>query len=336
MPSEIQFKHATVKLGKCVYATESVDRQAGFDSLETWCAKNGVDTKEVNLDHIEDAGDTIWKLTADRRYVLMWSCGNEEEAYEVEEVLSRLELPAEEAVPNDDYVDLATPSRVPANLYEMSAKGREQACKYGASRVSLHVPGQGDWRCPTGDAMNLNEYTDAVGRFNEEVARCEPQELTELEPSTLLVQIGRELKDMAEELTKHLVDPHTAADRRFLRTHLILEEVGELIEGMGECDELKTLDGLADALYVIFGSGSTMRMPLGAACEEVHTSNMTKERQPDDPLAVRVRSKGPGYRAPALGAVFYAHRGRNPRRAGSTAPVPTALEADRDAPTPTV
>jgi NTP pyrophosphatase (non-canonical NTP hydrolase) len=93
-----------------------------------------------------------------------------------------------------------------------------------------------------------------------------------------------------------------------LRVHLIAEEFGELLTAMLSGNELLTLDALADLTYVVVGTAVTFDLPLPAAFEEVHRSNMTKERQPDDPSADRVRAKGPNYDPPDLVTVLQDHR----------------------------
>jgi NTP pyrophosphatase (non-canonical NTP hydrolase) len=97
-------------------------------------------------------------------------------------------------------------------------------------------------------------------------------------------------------------------DVRGLRAHLIIEETAELIQAMYTNDEDETLDALADLLYVVLGTAVSLDLPLGPAFVEVHESNMTKERQPDDPHGERVRSKGPNYRPPNLEQILYTYR----------------------------
>ena len=63
----------------------------------------------------------------------------------------------------------------------------------------------------------------------------------------------------------------------FLRVELMLEELGEAIEGIGESNRVKTLDGLVDAAYVVIGTATQFNLPFNKAFEEVHRSNMTKQ-----------------------------------------------------------
>jgi hypothetical protein len=146
----------------------------------------------------------------------------------------------------------------------------------------------------------MNSEIDAVRQFQEKVKVSETQRLTEIGDSPAaelyLDTAGSMLKSLSRRL--ELMLPLFSDDRRILRAHLMMEELGELLEAMANYDEVGTLDALADLTYVVFGSAVTMDLPLYEAFWEVHRSNMTKEKQPDDPNKDRVRSKGPNY-APA-------------------------------------
>lgn len=119
-----------------------------------------------------------------------------------------------------------------------------------------------------------------------------------------LVYTGRQLVDLSKSLEPLVKSP----DKRFLRSHLLLEELGELLMAMGNGDEVETLDGMADLLYVLLGAAITMELPLPEAFDAVHHSNMTKEKQEDDPSKERVRVKGPNYLPPDIAGVLAAHR----------------------------
>jgi len=95
---------------------------------------------------------------------------------------------------------------------------------------------------------------------------------------------------------------------RGLRAHLLTEELAEVVEALMKADEKQLLDGLADLLYVVLGTAAIYDLPLEAAFVEVHRSNMTKEKQPDDPHAQRLRSKGPNYRPPNIERVLTNYR----------------------------
>ena len=93
-----------------------------------------------------------------------------------------------------------------------------------------------------------------------------------------------------------------------LRLHLELEELAEKFQALLDGDEVAFLDGAADQLYVQLGTAAIYDLPLQEAFDEVHRSNMTKEKQPDDPHAQRLRSKGPNYRAPNLRGILGLYR----------------------------
>lgn len=103
----------------------------------------------------------------------------------------------------------------------------------------------------------------------------------------------------------------TSGDQRSLRCHLMLEELGETMIAMASRDEVGMLDGLGDLLYVLLGTGETFDLPVEDAFIEIHTSNMTKAVQKNDPDRVRLRDKGPDYIAPDIAGVLKKHRDRH-------------------------
>jgi len=110
-----------------------------------------------------------------------------------------------------------------------------------------------------------------------------------------------ELATAMEEMMKTCTDP------RLARTQLMVEELGEAILGLANCDELETLDGLADLEFVTKGTAIAFGLPLPQAVDEVCASNLTKApRKKDD---IRLRDKGPNYVPPNLKRVLALHRG---------------------------
>ena len=110
-----------------------------------------------------------------------------------------------------------------------------------------------------------------------------------------------ELATIMEEMMKTCTDP------RLARTQLMVEELGEAILGLANCDELETLDGLADLEFVTKGTAIAFGLPLPQAVDEVCASNLTKApRKKDD---IRLRDKGPNYVPPNLKRVLDLHRG---------------------------
>jgi predicted HAD superfamily Cof-like phosphohydrolase len=89
-----------------------------------------------------------------------------------------------------------------------------------------------------------------------------------------------------------------------MRCHLVVEEAGEFVEAVRDGDPVKAVDALADLCYVALGTDVAYGWQLAAVFDEVHASNMTKERQPSDPHSDRCRDKGPWYVPPDVaGAV---------------------------------
>lgn len=103
------------------------------------------------------------------------------------------------------------------------------------------------------------------------------------------------------------LEPLGALDERFSRMHLIFEESGELAKAMAEGDIEGVLDALCDLLYVVLGTSVAFDLPLVEGFNEVHRSNMTKEKQSDDVAAHRIRKKGPNYSPPHLARILANH-----------------------------
>jgi hypothetical protein len=143
------------------------------------------------------------------------------------------------------------------------------------------------------DSFHLKLGLMHLQRAHQMPGECEP-----------LAHVGATLSTLAEELSKYI----SKKDCRPLRQHLHIEEEAELSVALSARDEVAILDALADKLYVILGTASILDLPLGEAFVAVHQSNMSKEKQPDDPLAERVRDKGPNYKAPDLAKVLSDYR----------------------------
>lgn len=110
--------------------------------------------------------------------------------------------------------------------------------------------------------------------------------------------------DLQSDATGALQEFRETGDARELRVHLIAEEFSELATALAENDKVLLADALADLVYVAYGTAVTFGIPLDAVFAEVHRSNMTKEPQPDDPDAARVRDKGPNYSPPDVERVL--------------------------------
>lgn len=102
-----------------------------------------------------------------------------------------------------------------------------------------------------------------------------------------------------------------SSDPRFLRAHLLLEELSETLLSMSEGDEVGVLDGLTDLLYVLLGVAVVFDLPIEEAFWEVHKSNMTKIPQSNDQSRTRVRLKGPSFVPPDLASVLRVYRELN-------------------------
>lgn len=165
--------------------------------------------------------------------------------------------------------------------------------------------------------VTLRKAQRCVADFHERMKVSEPEDPETWTPDEELEAIAREGLALSERLLKIM-----GSSRRRLRAHLELEETCEFILAMARAEPGSVLDAKADQLYVLLGSAETFGLPLTDAFIEVHSSNMTKEKQPDDPHADRVRQKGPNYRAPQTDELYVLHAMLNKR-------ITRAVAADR-------
>lgn len=95
-------------------------------------------------------------------------------------------------------------------------------------------------------------------------------------------------------------------DPRALRVALLTEELSETIYAMSDCDEVNTLDGLMDLLYVTIGTAVSLwprsENIVPEAFMRVANSNLTKEKRTEEDM--RLRLKGDSYRPPDLKVVL--------------------------------
>jgi len=81
-----------------------------------------------------------------------------------------------------------------------------------------------------------------------------------------------------------------------LRVRLIQEEWNELRNAMYTADKTLIADGLADLLYVVFGTALSYGIPMDEIFAEVHRSNMTKSTEKINGKTV----KGDSFEPPQL------------------------------------
>lgn len=156
--------------------------------------------------------------------------------------------------------------------------------------------------------MDLDQATAATRFFNTEIAGAKPETLSRMVPTLRLQGVGNDVQQISASMLDSF---KVVGDTRYLRAHLMLEELGEVLIAMSCGDEIGTLDGLADLSYVTHGTAAQYDLPLGAAFEEVHRSNCTKRRRASDPDGARVRDKGDNYEPPNLHAVLSRYRSKS-------------------------
>lgn len=150
--------------------------------------------------------------------------------------------------------------------------------------------------------MEANALVECVREFMvSKVGAPDPQHLP-IREAHGINEAGELLISESKRLLQTYDKNH---DQRFLRTSLMLEELGESLQGMSVCDEVAVLDGLADLLYGLIGTAIQFDLPIIEAFLEVHRSNMTKRDYAGD---CRIRDKGPDYVPPDLGRVLREYR----------------------------
>lgn len=102
------------------------------------------------------------------------------------------------------------------------------------------------------------------------------------------------------------IDPDK--DDRLWRTHLMMEELAELMEAMANGDLVHVFHELTDLLYVVLGTAVTLGLPIDAGFEAVHAANMTKPVDYKDKRVAdqqsREDTKGPDYQKPDMQRVI--------------------------------
>lgn len=85
-----------------------------------------------------------------------------------------------------------------------------------------------------------------------------------------------------------------------------LKEMTELISAILDEDLIEIADALGDVMYLIRGTAAAYGLPIDRVFNEIHRSNMTKERPPGGGDAKAV--KGKGYRPPDLSFILEEER----------------------------
>lgn len=87
-----------------------------------------------------------------------------------------------------------------------------------------------------------------------------------------------------------------------LRIRLMYEELGETISAMIKSDNLADIaDGLADLLYVTFGTAVSYGIPIDEIFREVQRSNMSKSTEKDE---YGKTIKGPDWSPPNINKIL--------------------------------
>lgn len=157
----------------------------------------------------------------------------------------------------------------------------------------------------------MRDQIQQVDDFHRLIGAADVMRMPDAPPvhiaTVALDQAAQQSLALSKQLKALMIAARNAGDSRLIRGHLVLEETGEFLEALAKQDEVAALDALCDLLYVVFGSGLVLDLPLLEGFEEVHKSNMSKRPPKGD---VRAQDKGAGYRPPNLQAVLAAYRAR--------------------------
>lgn len=91
-------------------------------------------------------------------------------------------------------------------------------------------------------------------------------------------KMQEQLREWHQKFSVVVNDNPTLVDQKTqtLRKRLIQEESEELFKGIDENNMVEIADGLADVLYVVFGTAVSYGIDIERVFDEVHRSNMSK------------------------------------------------------------
>lgn len=116
------------------------------------------------------------------------------------------------------------------------------------------------------------------------------------------------LHQLAVGLKEEAIDNQANGDDRLYRAWLNVEELSEKLTALAKRDQVLLADAIADMEYINMGDAVAFGIPAQECFNEVHLSNMTKRRSPEDP---RMRDKShSGYRSPDIAGVLRRHDSR--------------------------
>lgn len=97
---------------------------------------------------------------------------------------------------------------------------------------------------------------------------------------------------------------------RSLRQRLLEEEYKEYVHGEETNDLIEIADGLADMLYIIYGTAVSYGLPINEIFQEVHDSNMSKLGEDGLPIYREDGKvlKGPNFFKPDIAKIIEIHK----------------------------
>lgn len=149
------------------------------------------------------------------------------------------------------------------------------------------------WKTHSFDAEALE------GRARAELAEARTQ-LARVDVTSLTAQMHRHLGAPINDGTPSAAVPEPQVE---VRIALAREEFREYRRAAREGDIVGVADGLADLIYVLYGTAHTYGIPIDDVLAEVHRSNMTKSRNPAGGKFL----KGPGFSPANVAGVLEEH-----------------------------
>ena len=146
----------------------------------------------------------------------------------------------------------------------------------------------------------------AIADFQRKVGAPQPQPLGAFKHphfASPAAGMAAHLKVLSSQAKNHFKG---TSDGRWLRVELMLEELAEVIKGMADGNEVETLDGLIDLVYVTVGTLNALDLPFESAFAEVHASNMSKHS--GAALHTGDKGKGPDFVPADMAKVLSHHR----------------------------
>ena len=127
-----------------------------------------------------------------------------------------------------------------------------------------------------------------------------------IEGNVCLQIAASSLASLCDSIKHNAIKTQAAGDERTYRFWLMCEELQEAAQALLVKDEVALADACGDLHYVTSGTMVSYDLPMNETCEEIHRSNMSKQKRTKD--NVRMRNKGKDWAPPDLRMVIDKYR----------------------------